>query len=128
MINSSRVVKPSFLLKLPGLLNHVYYINNRTGREFHTRVLSTTMEQSVVSTPTKVNIVVAGEHLRTRLLSERPSLIKDRRYHLRVYPTCFVARDLVDWLIEHLEASDRNVAVKCMRVLQENNIIHHGKK
>lgn len=84
------------------------------------------MEQSLVSRPPrKVDMVVAGEHLRCRLHCEQPPLIKDRRYHLRVYQSCFVARDLVDWLIEHLEANDRNAAVECMEILLCNGFVHH---
>ena len=87
------------------------------------------MEQSLVSRPPrKVDMVVAGEHLRCRLHCEQPPLIKDRRYHLRVYQSCFVARDLVDWLIEHLEANDRNAAVECMEILLCNGFVHHGKQ
>ena len=74
----------------------------------------------------KLDLVIASEHLRNRLHCEQPALIKDRRYHLRIYQNCFVGRDIVDWLIDHLEASNRHVAVRCMRILQDQGIIHHG--
>lgn len=54
-------------------------------------------------------------------------MIKDRRHHLRTYPNCFVAKELIDWLIEHKEASDRDTAIKIMQRLLDQSIIHHGK-
>ncbi|XP_040117642.1 DEP domain-containing mTOR-interacting protein [Oryx dammah] len=52
-------------------------------------------------------------------------VIKDRRHHLKTYPNCFVAKELIDWLIEHKEASDRETAVKLMQKLADRGIIHH---
>ena len=75
-----------------------------------------------------LQVVLVGEHLRNRLHAEEdPVMIKDRRYHLRMYSCCFVGRDLVDWLIRHGDASSRGGAVQCMNVLLDHGIIHHGK-
>lgn len=75
-----------------------------------------------------IHILLLSEHLRARLHAERnPEMIKDRRYHLRMYQSCFVGKDVVDWLVKHGEAPSRFAAVQCMYVLQENNILHHGK-
>lgn len=68
----------------------------------------------------------------TRLLSGRLRLhegkvIKDRRHHLRTYPNCFVAKELIDWLIEHKEAMDRDTAIKIMQKLLDQSIVHHGE-
>uniref|UniRef100_A0A8C2R6G4 DEP domain-containing protein n=1 Tax=Capra hircus TaxID=9925 RepID=A0A8C2R6G4_CAPHI len=52
-------------------------------------------------------------------------VIKDRRHHLKTYPNCFVAKELIDWLIEHKEASDRETAIKLMQKLADRGIIHH---
>ncbi|XP_041104560.1 DEP domain-containing mTOR-interacting protein-like isoform X2 [Polyodon spathula] len=52
-------------------------------------------------------------------------VIKDRRHHLRTYPNCFVAKELIDWLIDHKEASDRETAIKLMQKLLDQSIIHH---
>ncbi|KAM6170989.1 DEP domain-containing mTOR-interacting protein [Erethizon dorsatum] len=68
-------------------------------------------------------VLVTGEQLRLRLHEEK--VIKDRRHHLKTYPNCFVAKELIDWLIEHKEASDREVAVKLMQKLADRGIIHH---
>ncbi|XP_004642340.1 DEP domain-containing mTOR-interacting protein [Octodon degus] len=68
-------------------------------------------------------VLVTGEQLRLRLHEEK--VIKDRRHHLRTYPNCFVAKELIDWLIEHKEASDRETAVKLMQRLADRGIIHH---
>lgn len=75
-----------------------------------------------------LQVVLVGEHLRNRLHAEEdPVMIKDRRYHLRMYSCCFVGRDLVDWLIRHGDASSRGGAVQCINVLLDHGIIHHGK-
>ena len=54
-------------------------------------------------------------------------MIKDRRHHLRTYPNCFVAKELIDWLIEHKEAMDRETAIKIMQKLLDQSIVHHGE-
>uniref|UniRef100_A0A8C6ZKN7 DEP domain containing MTOR interacting protein n=1 Tax=Nothoprocta perdicaria TaxID=30464 RepID=A0A8C6ZKN7_NOTPE len=54
-------------------------------------------------------------------------VIKDRRHHLKTYPNCFVAKELIDWLIDHKEASDRETAIKLVQKLLDHSIIHHGK-
>ena len=71
---------------------------------------------------------MVGEHLRNRLHAEQdPAMIRDRRYHLRMYSCCFVGRDLVDWLIKNGDANSRGGAIQCMNIFLENSIIHHGK-
>uniref|UniRef100_A0A3P9LD37 Si:dkeyp-97e7.9 n=1 Tax=Oryzias latipes TaxID=8090 RepID=A0A3P9LD37_ORYLA len=60
-----------------------------------------------------------------RLRLHDGKLIKDRRYHLRTYPNCFVAQELIDWLVSHKEAMDRVTAVSLMQNLMDNDIIHH---
>uniref|UniRef100_A0A8C6VIY8 DEP domain-containing mTOR-interacting protein n=1 Tax=Naja naja TaxID=35670 RepID=A0A8C6VIY8_NAJNA len=52
-------------------------------------------------------------------------LIKDRRYHLRTYPNCFVAKELIDWLIDHKEAPDRETGIRLMQKLMDHDILHH---
>uniref|UniRef100_A0A8C9WD24 DEP domain containing MTOR-interacting protein n=1 Tax=Scleropages formosus TaxID=113540 RepID=A0A8C9WD24_SCLFO len=60
-----------------------------------------------------------------RLRLHEGKVIKDRRHHLRTYPNCFVAKELIDWLIAHKEASDRETAIKIMQKLLDQSIIHH---
>ena len=55
-------------------------------------------------------------------------LIKERRYHLRTYPNCFVAQELTDWLVTHKEAPDRATAICLMQHLMDHDIVHHGKQ
>ncbi|XP_044204649.1 DEP domain-containing mTOR-interacting protein [Thunnus albacares] len=71
----------------------------------------------------KAEVMIAGEQLRLRLHDGK--LIKDRRYHLRTYPNCFVAQELIDWLVSHKEAPDRATAVCLMQHLMDNEIVHH---
>ncbi|KAM8967881.1 DEP domain-containing mTOR-interacting protein [Pelodytes ibericus] len=70
-----------------------------------------------------IEILIIGEQLRFRLHEEK--IIKDRRHHLRTYPNCFVAREVVAWLIERKEASDKEIAIKLMQKLTDCSIIHH---
>ncbi|KAK2862527.1 hypothetical protein Q5P01_002060 [Channa striata] len=68
-------------------------------------------------------IMISGEQLRLKLHDGK--LIKDRRYHLRTYPNCFIAQELVDWLVSHKEAPDRAAAVCLMQHLMDHDIVHH---
>lgn len=65
--------------------------------------------------------------LSSRLRLHNGKLIKDRRYHLRTYPNCFVAQELIDWLVSHKEVPDRAIAVCLLQHLIDHDIIHHGK-
>nr|XP_061814570.1 DEP domain-containing mTOR-interacting protein-like [Nerophis lumbriciformis] len=71
----------------------------------------------------KAEVMIAGEQLRLRLHDGK--LIKDRRYHLRTYPNCFVAEELIAWLVNHKEAPDRTTAVRLMQHLMDQDIVHH---
>ncbi|XP_020338731.1 DEP domain-containing mTOR-interacting protein isoform X2 [Oncorhynchus kisutch] len=71
----------------------------------------------------KAKVMIAGEQLRLRLHDGK--LIKDRRYHLRTYPNCFVAKELTDWLISNKEAPDQAAAVCLMQHLMDHDIVHH---
>lgn len=66
--------------------------------------------------------------LTLRLRLHDGKLIKDRRYHLRTYPNCFVAQELVDWIVSHKEAPDRATAVSLLQHLMDHDIIHHGNE
>ena len=70
-------------------------------------------------------ILIIGEQLRLRM-HEEPGLIGDRRYHFRTYSGCIVGKEAVDWMVKTREATSRENAVKCMRLLQDNGILHHG--
>ena len=72
-------------------------------------------------------ILAVGEELRLLLHDEQPPLIKDRRYHLKLYPQCFVGSELVDWLLSKGEVNSRIEAVAMMQKLCENGVIHHGR-
>lgn len=65
--------------------------------------------------------------LSVRLRLHEGKVIKDRRHHLRTYPNCFVAKELIDWLIEHKEAMDRDTAIKIVQKLLDQSIVHHGE-
>ena len=81
-----------------------------------------------MSTHTSSNMFATSSNLSfaPRLRLHEGKVIKDRRHHLRTYPNCFVGKELIDWLIEHKEASDRDTAIKIMQKLLDQSIIHHG--
>uniref|UniRef100_A0A4W6CH29 DEP domain containing MTOR-interacting protein n=1 Tax=Lates calcarifer TaxID=8187 RepID=A0A4W6CH29_LATCA len=81
------------------------------------------MQKKAAELERLAEVLVTGEQLRLRL--HEGKVIKDRRHHLRTYPNCFVAKELIDWLIEHKEASDRDTAIKIMQKLLDQSIIHH---
>ncbi|XP_068091034.1 DEP domain-containing mTOR-interacting protein isoform X2 [Hyperolius riggenbachi] len=85
--------------------------------------LSLHLLQSIAEAEQLGEIFIIGEQLRLRLHEEK--LIKDRRHHLRTYPNCFVAREVVDWLIDRKEAVERETAVDMMQKLADHNILHH---
>jgi len=82
------------------------------------RILSSTKKVS------KEEILIIGEIIHLRM-QRHPLLIKDRRQLLRTHPCCFSGREVVEWLIKNGEALSDHDAVACMRVLQEEGVIHH---
>lgn len=80
---------------------------------------------NTVRASNKAAILVVGEELRQLLHMEDPPLIKDRRYHLRVYQDCFVGYEMVDWLLKKGEVESEQEAVSMMQKLLENGVIHH---
>eukprot|EP00794_Sanderia_malayensis_P004750 gene4750-5374_t len=74
--------------------------------------------------PNPGQILIIGEQLRIRM-HEEPGLVGDRRYHFRTYAGCVVGKEVVDWLLKAREATSRDNAVKCMRLLQDNGVLHH---
>ncbi|XP_015213333.1 DEP domain-containing mTOR-interacting protein isoform X2 [Lepisosteus oculatus] len=81
------------------------------------------MQKKAAELERVAEVLVTGEQLRLRL--HEGKVIKDRRHHLRTYPNCFVAKELIDWLMEHKEASDREMAIKILQKLLDQSIIHH---
>ncbi|XP_010209989.1 PREDICTED: DEP domain-containing mTOR-interacting protein-like [Tinamus guttatus] len=71
------------------------------------------------------SLCIYHTYLNARLRLHEEKVIKDRRHHLKTYPNCFVAKELIDWLIDHKEASDRDTAIKLVQKLLDHSIIHH---
>ncbi|XP_055365074.1 DEP domain-containing mTOR-interacting protein [Betta splendens] len=84
---------------------------------------TSSISRKAVAGQQKAEVMIAGEQLRLKLHDGK--LIKERRYHLRTYPNCFVAQELIDWLLSHKEAPDRAAAVGLMQHLMDHDIIHH---
>uniref|UniRef100_A0A3B1J4M2 DEP domain containing MTOR-interacting protein n=1 Tax=Astyanax mexicanus TaxID=7994 RepID=A0A3B1J4M2_ASTMX len=85
--------------------------------------IGSSMQKKAAELERMAEVLITGEQLRLRL--HEGKVIKDRRHHLRTYPNCFVAKELIDWLIEHKEACDRDTAIKIMQKLLDQSIIHH---
>ena len=62
-----------------------------------------------------------------RAKNEDCHLIKSRPCHDFVYRNCFTGCELVDWLIQNGEVSDRSQGVLLGRDLLDQAIIKHGK-
>lgn len=62
-----------------------------------------------------------------RIRSDGSSLIQDRKYHLKTYKQCFVAKDFVDWLLARGEATTRSDAVTLGKQLVDAGVICHGE-
>ena len=83
---------------------------------------------NTVRASNKAAILAVGEELRLLLREEDPPLIKDRRYHLRVYQECFAGHEMVDWLLKKGEVESRKEAVAMMQKLLDHGVIHHGER
>ncbi|XP_077867274.1 DEP domain-containing mTOR-interacting protein-like [Saccoglossus kowalevskii] len=82
-------------------------------------------KRSDSSGPNNSYIYIIGEQLRERLHNCNPPLIQNRRHRLKSYKSCFIGKDVIDWLLRHKEAPDRETAVKLIRVLQQFYVIRH---
>lgn len=82
---------------------------------------------NTVRASNKAAILAVGEELRQLLHAENPPLIRDRRYHLRTYQTCFAGHEMVDWLLKKGEVESRREAIAMMQKLIDNGVIHHGE-
>ncbi|XP_071967011.1 DEP domain-containing mTOR-interacting protein-like isoform X2 [Engystomops pustulosus] len=93
------------------------------GEEDRVELLSSSLQESAEDFQRLTEIRLTGEQLRLRLHNSK--LIRDRCQQTLTYPNCFVAKDVVDWLIEHKEATDRENAIKIMQKLLESKVFHH---
>eukprot|EP01100_Stratorugosa_tubuloviscum_P013639 TRINITY_DN6966_c0_g1_i1.p1 TRINITY_DN6966_c0_g1~~TRINITY_DN6966_c0_g1_i1.p1 ORF type:complete len:272 (+),score=105.10 TRINITY_DN6966_c0_g1_i1:63-878(+) len=68
-----------------------------------------------------------ADELLQRLLAKgmRQKLIKDRRYLLKNYPTCFVGSQFVEFILDNNEASTIEDSVKLGQFLMDNDLLHH---
>ncbi|XP_048658565.1 rap guanine nucleotide exchange factor 3 isoform X7 [Marmota marmota marmota] len=72
-------------------------------------------------------VLRAGKHLHRHLLATCPTLIRDRKYHLRLYRQCCSGRELVDWVLAlGLGVHSRSQAVGICQVLLDEGALCHG--
>ncbi|XP_075702350.1 DEP domain-containing mTOR-interacting protein-like [Rhinoderma darwinii] len=86
-------------------------------------LLSSSLQKRAENFQRQTEIGLAGEQLRLRLHNAK--LIRDRCRQTLTYPNSVVAKDLIDWLIEHKEAPDRETAINIMQKFVDSNVIHH---
>jgi len=53
--------------------------------------------------------------------------VKDRKYHLKTYPQCFVGSEAVDWLVKHASLKHRLSAVNLGQQLMNMGAFSHVK-
>ncbi|XP_073418501.1 DEP domain-containing mTOR-interacting protein isoform X1 [Dendrobates tinctorius] len=87
-------------------------------------ILSSSFQERAETYQRETEIILAGEQLRQRLHNAR--MIKERQRLSFTYGNCFVANDLISWLIKHKEATDRETAIKIMQVFMDSNVVHHA--
>ncbi|GAB5573697.1 rap guanine nucleotide exchange factor 4 isoform X4 [Prionailurus iriomotensis] len=73
-------------------------------------------------------VLRAGKQLHRHLLATCPTLIRDRKYHLRLYRQCCSGRELVDGILAlSLGVHSRNQAVGICQVLLDEGALCHVK-
>ncbi|XP_066114102.1 rap guanine nucleotide exchange factor 3 isoform X1 [Saccopteryx bilineata] len=73
-------------------------------------------------------VLRAGKQLHRHLLATCPNLIRDRKYHLRLYRQCCSGRELVDGILAlGLGVHSRNQAVGICQVLLDEGALCHVK-
>ncbi|XP_078194299.1 rap guanine nucleotide exchange factor 3 isoform X4 [Callithrix jacchus] len=72
-------------------------------------------------------VLRAGKQLHRHLLATCPNLIRDRKYHLRLYRQCCSGRELVDGILAlGLGVHSRSQAVGICQVLLDEGVLCHG--
>uniref|UniRef100_A0A6I8NZB0 Rap guanine nucleotide exchange factor 3 n=1 Tax=Ornithorhynchus anatinus TaxID=9258 RepID=A0A6I8NZB0_ORNAN len=81
-----------------------------------------------VSPSLQATVLRAAKLLYSHLLDTCPALVRDRKYHLRLYRQCCSGRELVDGLLATgLGIQSRSQAVGICQVLLDEGALHHVK-
>lgn len=51
--------------------------------------------------------------------------VQDRKWHLKTYPQCFVASELITWMVDQKEADTREEAVQLAEELRQCQVYYH---
>nr|XP_020452070.1 rap guanine nucleotide exchange factor 4 [Monopterus albus] len=71
-------------------------------------------------------VMHAGRILRNAILSQAPHMIRDRKYHLKIYRQCCVGTELVDWQMQQSSCIHSRIqAVGMWQVLLEEGVLNH---
>ncbi|XP_014674564.1 PREDICTED: DEP domain-containing mTOR-interacting protein-like isoform X1 [Priapulus caudatus] len=91
--------------------------------EQHENQYVNTMDDNVFE-KNHMDIYIAGEQLRASMHAEG-SLIAQRQQQTITFNVCFVGFETVEWLVKARHVDSRRSGVKLLRILGDNNIIHH---
>ncbi|XP_068186157.1 rap guanine nucleotide exchange factor 3 isoform X2 [Antennarius striatus] len=73
-------------------------------------------------------VVKAARLLCSTMMERNPSLIRDRKHHLKTYRQCCPGKELVDWLMTQSEClQSRSQAVGMWQVLVDEGVLVHVK-
>uniref|UniRef100_A0A6I8NNS8 Rap guanine nucleotide exchange factor 3 n=1 Tax=Ornithorhynchus anatinus TaxID=9258 RepID=A0A6I8NNS8_ORNAN len=85
-------------------------------------------DETLNSSPGLATVLRAAKLLYSHLLDTCPALVRDRKYHLRLYRQCCSGRELVDGLLATgLGIQSRSQAVGICQVLLDEGALHHVK-
>ncbi|XP_061113555.1 rap guanine nucleotide exchange factor 3 isoform X2 [Conger conger] len=74
-------------------------------------------------------ILKAARSVYSALIERNPSLIRDRKHHLKTYRQCSTGKELVDWLLTLNDSlQSRSQAVGMWQVLVDEGILVHVKQ
>ena len=92
----------------------------------HTQTPHTHTRYSLPHIPSHTHTLSPLSHPSHRMRGDGSNLIRDRKYHLHSYHSCFVGQEFVDWLVKKGEAQNRKEATEIGMQLVDAGVIKHG--
>ncbi|XP_061113554.1 rap guanine nucleotide exchange factor 3 isoform X1 [Conger conger] len=110
---------------LPSLLQP----RRRSPEEGETPLPETLDTQDTMKQFLSDRILKAARSVYSALIERNPSLIRDRKHHLKTYRQCSTGKELVDWLLTLNDSlQSRSQAVGMWQVLVDEGILVHVKQ
>ena len=109
------------------LSTHTLDIPSLTSLHTHTHTHTHTLDiPSLTFLHTHTHTLSPLSHPSHRMRGDGSNLIRDRKYHLHSYHSCFVGQEFVDWLVKKGEAQNRKEATEIGMQLVDAGVIKHG--